>query len=153
MLGRYCFRKLKQSRIQEPLTKEFHPDAREILVCQGNTCSSSDSAKVLAAFQVDSPSDVKISGCGCLGQCGNGPMVLVLPEKTWYSEVSCNAVRRITKQHLLGSKPVESLLYSKFHPLPASEREKTSNFIFGGLIVLSVMIAITITWVLNLKQY
>ena len=155
MLGRYCFRKLKQSRIQEPLTKEFHTDAKTILVCQGNICISSDSAKVLATFQIDCPSDMKISGCSCLGQCGNGPMVLILPEKTWYSEVSGNAVKMIIKRHLLGNKPVVSLLYPKFHPSPISKSKKTANLIFSGLIVLSVIltIAIAIIWLLSLQQY
>jgi len=135
------------------LTKETHSLAKNILICQGNACSLSDSAKVLTTFQIDAPSDVKISGSSCLGQCGNGPMVLVLPDKTWYSEVSCHAAKMIIKQHLLKDKPVVSLLYRKFHPLPISESKKSANLILGGLIVFSLVLtfAIAIIWLLNVN--
>lgn len=136
------------------MTKKTPSEAKTIFICQGNTCSLSDSAKVLATFQVDAPSDFKILGSSCLGQCGNGPMVLVLPEKTWYSGVSCNAAKMIITRHLLKDKPVVSLLYRKFHPLPISKSQKVINFIVRGLIVLSIVItlAIAIIWLLSLKQ-
>ncbi len=152
MLGRYCFAAL---RIQDPLTKKSNPDCRTILVCQGHTCSLSDSAQVLVAFQVHSPPNVKIAGCGCLGQCGNGPMVLILPEETWYSGVFCDAVTIIIEQHLRWGKPVVSMLYRKFHPLPSHETKKAANYFLGGSIALSVILALvlTVVWVLSLNQY
>ena len=139
MLGRYCFAAL---RIQNLLTAKSYSDSRTILVCQGHTCSLSGSAQVLVAFQVNSPPDVKIAGCGCLGQCGNGPMVLILPEETWYSEVSCKAVTIIIEQHLRWGKPVVSMLYRKFHPLPSYETKKAANYFFIWLIALSAILAL-----------
>ncbi|ELS02884.1 ferredoxin [Xenococcus sp. PCC 7305] len=109
---------------------ESNPASKTVLVCQGNTCSPSGADKVLAVFQAQAPPGVTIIGCGCLGQCGNGPMVLILPEKTWYSRVHINSAEIIIEQHLRLGKPVPNLLYSQFHPLPSSQEQKKS-LIFG----------------------
>lgn len=59
-----------------------------ILVCQGRCCRKDGSKQVLKAFESETPPDVKIIPCGCLGQCGNGPNIVVLPEKNLYQQVS-----------------------------------------------------------------
>lgn len=91
--------------------------SRQVLVCQNRTCRKQNSAKVLEAFQKLSPSEVEVVASSCLGQCGNGPMVLVLPEEVWYSGVCQEEVAVIIEQHLRGGKPVERMLYRKFHRL------------------------------------
>jgi len=50
--------------------------SRQVLVCQNRTCRKQSAAKVLAAFGQLSPSEVEVVASSCLGQCGNGPMVL-----------------------------------------------------------------------------
>lgn len=89
---------------------------RTVLVCQNTTCLSQGSAKVLAVVRSCSIPNVIINGCGCLGQCGNGPMMLVLPEQVWYCHVRPHEVGIIIEQHLKGKQPVKALLYQKFHP-------------------------------------
>ena len=62
---------------------------KSILICQHLTCRKQGAAKVLAAFRSTVSSDgISYEGCGCLGQCGNGPNVLVLPERIRYYRVS-----------------------------------------------------------------
>jgi (2Fe-2S) ferredoxin len=62
---------------------------KSILICQHLTCRKQGAAKVLAAFRSTVSSDqISSEGCGCLGQCGNGPNVLVLPERIRYYRVS-----------------------------------------------------------------
>ena len=87
---------------------------KTVLVCQNRTCKASGSVKVLKAFQ-NSICDVEIVGSGCLGQCGNGPMVLVLPEEIWYSRVSPHEVKTLIEQHLHEGQPVRSMLYPAKH--------------------------------------
>lgn len=89
---------------------------KKVLICQNRTCKRQGSAEVLAVFQTHPIAEVPVSGCGCLGQCGNGPMVLVLPEETWYSRVHPGEAIAIIEQHLLGKNPVRAMLYRKFHP-------------------------------------
>lgn len=73
--------------------------SRRILVCQNRTCRKQGSKEVLAAFQVEAIAGVEIMGSGCLGQCGNGPMVLVLPEEIWCDRVTPDEVARIVERY------------------------------------------------------
>lgn len=52
----------------------------------------------------------------CLGQCGNGPMVLVLPDMIWYSGIQPDEVSLLVEHHLLGGQIVKQMLYYRFHP-------------------------------------
>nr|WP_293058222.1 (2Fe-2S) ferredoxin domain-containing protein [Okeania sp. SIO2B3] len=77
---------------------------RLLLVCQNRTCKKQGSAKVLAAFQTFDIPNIAVEKSGCLGKCGNGPMVLVLPEEVWYSHVHIDEVSAVVEKHLLGVK-------------------------------------------------
>ncbi|MGB3536092.1 MAG: (2Fe-2S) ferredoxin domain-containing protein [Microcoleaceae cyanobacterium] len=59
----------------------------QILVCQNRTCRKQGSTQVLEAFQAVATSEIEIKATGCLGHCGNGPMVVILPEEMWYNQV------------------------------------------------------------------
>lgn len=89
--------------------------SKRVLVCQNRTCRKQGASKVLAAFQAHPLPEVTVTGCSCLGQCGNGPMVLILPEEVWYSCVRPDEVPTVVKRHLMGNQPVEAMLYCKFH--------------------------------------
>jgi len=90
--------------------------AKTVLICQSNACRKQGAAKVLAAFQAFSVPDVTISSSRCLGQCGNGPMVLVEPEHIWYCRVQPDEIPAVVERHLRNGKPVIGMLYPKFHP-------------------------------------
>jgi (2Fe-2S) ferredoxin len=60
---------------------------RTILVCQNKACRKSGAKAVLTALQSHKISKIPVIGTGCLGHCGNGPMVLVLPDEIWYRHV------------------------------------------------------------------
>ncbi|NJR75259.1 MAG: (2Fe-2S) ferredoxin domain-containing protein, partial [Scytonema sp. CRU_2_7] len=77
-----------------------------VRVCQNRTCRKQGAAKVLAAFEALATLEVTVTGSSCLGQCGNGPMVLVLPDMVWYSRVHPNEVPLLVEQHLRGSQRV-----------------------------------------------
>jgi (2Fe-2S) ferredoxin len=86
------------------------------MVCQNRTCRKQGAAKVIAAFQACPVTEVTIIGCGCLGQCGDGPMVLICPDQVWYGSVHPDEVPAVVERHLLGNQPVTAMLYHKFHP-------------------------------------
>ncbi len=88
---------------------------RIVLVCQQRTCRKQGAVNVLAALQRYVLPDVQIQASACLGQCGNGPMVRVLPEDVWYWRVQAAEVPRIVEQHLRGGQPVQAMLYPKYH--------------------------------------
>ncbi|MEM8505116.1 MAG: (2Fe-2S) ferredoxin domain-containing protein [Cyanobacteria bacterium P01_D01_bin.1] len=93
--------------------------SKKVLVCQNTTCKQQGSEQVLAAFErklsTEGLDQIKVEPSGCLGQCGNGPMVLVTGEKIWYSQVQIRDVPIIVKQHLLGDRLVRRKLYPQMH--------------------------------------
>lgn len=52
---------------------------REIRVCVNRACAKSGSRETLNFFTGLAPPDVKVKSCGCLGHCGSGPNLVVLP--------------------------------------------------------------------------
>jgi uncharacterized protein (DUF952 family)/(2Fe-2S) ferredoxin len=71
------------------------PTRNSVLVCQHLTCRKQGAPKVLAAFRQLKTPNVIYEGCGCLGNCGNGPMVLILPARIWYYLVQPHDVPKI----------------------------------------------------------
>ena len=126
------------------MIEESEIASKSILVCQNTTCRQQGSAQVLANFSTYSIPGIEVSGCGCLGQCGNGPIVLVLPEYTWYNYVEPDKVSRVVKQHLRGGKPVESMLYRKFHPISRHNPRWRINSLLAWLLIVSLIFGTTI---------
>ena len=78
-----------------------------VRVCQNRTCKKQGAVKVLAAFAALPIPGVTVTASSCLGQCGNGPMVLVLPDMVWYSGVKPEEVSLLIENHLLGGQRVQ----------------------------------------------
>jgi (2Fe-2S) ferredoxin len=96
---------------------ETPKSSKQVLVCQNRSCRKQGAAAVLAAFQSSAVTDVTVIPSGCLGQCGNGPMVLVTPDQIWYSGVHPQEVSAVVERHLQGGHLVISMLYPKYHPV------------------------------------
>ena len=94
-------------------TVEMH---RCVRVCQGRACKKLGATAVLAALQAQSIPGFVVRGCSCLGQCGNGPMVVVLPEQIWYDGICPAEVPIFVEQYLCKRQPAIAKPYHKFHP-------------------------------------
>lgn len=92
---------------------EHSNSSRGVLVCQHRSCRKLGAAAVLAAFQLSPVAGITVIGSSCLGQCGNGPMVLVEPEQVWYSRVHPDEVAAVIERHLRGGKPIKAMLYKR----------------------------------------
>ncbi|MBC7824721.1 MAG: (2Fe-2S) ferredoxin domain-containing protein [Candidatus Parcubacteria bacterium] len=90
--------------------------SRCVQICQSKSCRKLGAAGVLAAFQLQPVVNVEVTGCGCFGQCGNGPIVVVSPDQVWYCGVQADEVGSIVDRHLKSGQPVKAMLYPKFHP-------------------------------------
>ncbi|XHX80455.1 MAG: ferredoxin [Stenomitos frigidus ULC029] len=97
-----------------PLT-EAAANQKCVLICQNRTCLSQGAAKVFTAFQTHPTPDYTAQKTGCLGQCGNGPMVLVLPDNVWYCRVQPEEVPAVVERHLQGGQPIRAMLSPHFH--------------------------------------
>lgn len=68
----------------------------------GSALSKMGSGKPISEMTDANPtavSKVTIVGCCCLGQCGNGPMVLVMPDQAWYRHVRPDEATAIMQWH------------------------------------------------------
>ncbi|OHC65927.1 MAG: 2Fe-2S ferredoxin [Rhodocyclales bacterium GWA2_65_20] len=55
------------------------------------------------------PDKVRVNTAGCLDRCGEGPVIVVYPEATWYTYVDREDIDEIVESHLVGGKVVERL--------------------------------------------
>ena len=87
-----------------------------VLVCGGTGCASSDSAKILDAMKAEIEKtglekEVSVVSTGCFGLCALGPVMIVYPEGSFYSQVKVEDVSEIVSEHLLKGRIVKRLLY------------------------------------------
>eukprot|EP00882_Tetradesmus_deserticola_P012837 GHRQ01013604.1.p1 GENE.GHRQ01013604.1~~GHRQ01013604.1.p1 ORF type:complete len:238 (+),score=81.63 GHRQ01013604.1:544-1257(+) len=61
---------------------------KKIQFCTGKVCKKQGSQQLLKFAQDLGIDEVEISDCGCLGNCGNGPSLVVLPEAVMLRHVS-----------------------------------------------------------------
>ncbi|MCR4751542.1 MAG: NADH-quinone oxidoreductase subunit NuoF [Eubacterium sp.] len=89
-----------------------------VLVCGGTGCASSGSAEILDTFKTQIQEkglaeEVAVVQTGCHGLCALGPIVVVYPEATFYSQVKVEDVPEIVSEHLLKGRIVERLVYQE----------------------------------------
>ena len=88
-----------------------------IMICGGTGCTSSGSKKIQDEFKkcinaYGLHNEVQIVQTGCFGLCALGPVVIVYPEGTFYSQVKIEDVEEIVESHLLKGHIVERLVYA-----------------------------------------
>lgn len=91
---------------------------RHVLVCGGTGCTSGSSQKILEEFRREINSHnlqntVNLVMTGCFGLCALGPVVIVYPEGSFYSQLTVDHVRDIVEKHLVGGQIVTELLYKE----------------------------------------
>ncbi len=87
-----------------------------VLICGGTGCTSSGSVKIKEKMEAEIAScgleeEVKVVLTGCFGLCALGPIMIVYPEGTFYSNVKVEDVPEIVSEHFLKGRPVERLVY------------------------------------------
>jgi (2Fe-2S) ferredoxin len=100
-----------------------------VLICNHITCHQQGAESMIRAFQARLPQAGEVQVRNCLGRCGNGPMVLLLPEEVWYSHVQPDDVPRIVEQHLGQGQPVST----------KRQGPKLSTWLVWGLVGCSLM--------------
>jgi len=87
-----------------------------ILVCGGTGCRASQSEKIVANLQSELEfhkieDEVKIVTTGCFGFCEKGPVIKVVPDNTFYTEVKLSDAKDIVNEHIIKGRPLKRLLY------------------------------------------
>ncbi|MDI9496867.1 MAG: NADH-quinone oxidoreductase subunit NuoF [Bacillota bacterium] len=88
---------------------------RELLVCGGTGCRSSESAQLIRELReqlaMHDITDVEVIQVGCFGFCAQGPIVKVMPEDIFYVQVKLSDAARIVEQHVIRGEQVADLLF------------------------------------------
>ena len=103
--------------MRENHTKE-NPEKREILVCGGTGCTSSDSIQIIENLRTeikkaDLEGRAEVHLTGCFGFCAKGPIVKVYPDDIFYTQVKPEDASEIVQSHLINHKVVERLLFEE----------------------------------------
>ena len=106
-----------------------------VLCCGGTGCTSSGSPKIQAAFQSEIEKnglaeEVKVVQTGCFGLCALGPVVIVYPDGTFYSNVTEEDVAEIVSEHLLKGRVVERLVYNETSEEHTAENSSLNDTTF-----------------------
>ena len=87
-----------------------------LLVCGGTGCKSRTSHAVAenlkAEIKNQGLSDVaQVVITGCFGFCEKGPIVKIIPENTFYTQVKPEDAKEIVEEHVVKGRKVQRLLY------------------------------------------
>lgn len=88
----------------------------KIYICGGTGCISSKSKRlkenieaILASNHLENKVEVRLTGC--FGFCEKGPIVKIMPDNTFYTEVNPRDAIEIVETHIIHGKKIERLLY------------------------------------------
>ena len=87
-----------------------------VLCCGGTGCKSSASDEIVANFNTilkekGLQDEVMVIKTGCFGFCEKGPIVKMIPDNTFYTQVKPEDVRNIVEEHIMQGCKVKDLLY------------------------------------------
>ncbi|MCL2417355.1 MAG: NADH-quinone oxidoreductase subunit NuoF [Bacteroidales bacterium] len=87
-----------------------------LLVCGGTGCKASQADEILGNLrqileEKGLKNEVQAIFTGCFGFCEKGPIVKVLPDNTFYVEVTPDDAREIVEEHIIKGYKIERLLY------------------------------------------
>ncbi|GAB1405095.1 MAG: NADH-quinone oxidoreductase subunit NuoF [Lentimicrobiaceae bacterium] len=90
-----------------------------VLVCGGTGCHASESETLLQDLKTEVvehglENQVQVIVTGCFGFCEKGPIVKIMPDNTFYTQVTPKDAKEIVEEHLIKGRKVNRLLYT--HP-------------------------------------
>ena len=87
-----------------------------MLVCAGTGCQSSQSGLIFEMLRDELDrkglsKDVQVIRTGCFGFCEKGPIIKIMPDNTFYTQVKPEDVKEIIDEHIIKGRKVTRLLY------------------------------------------
>ncbi len=120
-----AFRSINSELLEVRLHPEKKTDKLHLLVCSGTGCEANKGDviyKNLLSKVADNKLGEKVSivKTGCFGFCEQGPIIKVMPDRSFYVRVEPGDVDEIFDKHLIKGQKVERLLYP--------EQQKNKDF-------------------------
>jgi len=88
----------------------------QMLVCGGTGCKSAEADAIVknleqAIIDYKMTEEVQVLTTGCFGFCEKGPVVKILPDNTFYVQVTPKDADELVMEHCVKGRKVERLLY------------------------------------------
>jgi NADH-quinone oxidoreductase subunit F len=117
--GPFCHDDEECRQKRQKLLARMHKPAgmtKQILICTGTGCVSSGSPRLLELVRTELAKRgleeiVRVRSTGCHGFCEQGPILIIEPDKTFYTKVKPSDIAEIIEIDIVGGQKVERLLY------------------------------------------
>ena len=88
----------------------------ELMVCAGTGCVASGAFNIKEALgkEIEKQGlqkEVSVVTTGCNGFCGQGPLLVVLPDRIFYGWLKAEDIPFLVEEHLLKGRPVSKLMF------------------------------------------
>lgn len=88
----------------------------QILICGGTGCKASESHRIYtnlkeSVIKNGIEQKVDIITTGCFGFCEKGPILKIIPDNTFYVQVTPEDAEEIVHEHIIRGQKIERLLY------------------------------------------
>jgi NADH:ubiquinone oxidoreductase subunit F (NADH-binding)/(2Fe-2S) ferredoxin/NAD-dependent dihydropyrimidine dehydrogenase PreA subunit len=89
----------------------------ELMVCAGTGCVSGGAFQIMEELKKEIKNrglkdEVAVVATGCNGFCGQGPLMVVLPENIFYGWVTSESIPHLVEEHFLKGRPVKELMFT-----------------------------------------
>ncbi len=89
----------------------------ELMVCAGTGCVAGGAFQIREALnrelqKQELTDEISVIATGCNGFCGQGPLMVVLPDNIFYGWLSIDDIPHLVDEHFLKGRPVEKLMYT-----------------------------------------
>lgn len=68
-----------------------------VVICKGKSCSKNGAKKLLHNLKKHESNQFTIDTKHCFGKCGNGPIILILPDQKIYDHVTEEKIYALIK--------------------------------------------------------
>ena len=105
----------------------------DILVCGGTGCRASESHNLVENLNKELinhnlEKEVKIVTTGCFGFCEKGPIVKIIPDNTFYTQVMPSDACEIIEEHIIKGRKIDRLLYIDPKSMMGIDDSKNMDF-------------------------
>jgi NADH:ubiquinone oxidoreductase subunit F (NADH-binding)/(2Fe-2S) ferredoxin/Pyruvate/2-oxoacid:ferredoxin oxidoreductase delta subunit len=88
----------------------------ELMVCAGTGCVAGGAFQIMDGLKKELKKqglndEVSVVTTGCNGFCGQGPLMVVLPDNIFYGWLTLDEIPHLVEEHFLKGRPVKKLMF------------------------------------------
>ena len=89
----------------------------ELMVCAGTGCVAGGAFQIMEELKKELKNrelneEVSVIATGCNGFCGQGPLMVVLPDNIFYGWLTLDDIPHLVEEHFLKGRPVKKLMFT-----------------------------------------